>query len=116
MVEVAEQLGFYFAPLVQPEDAGETPEERFQAFHALNPQVYAELRKRALSYLRAGRRRESMKFLFEQLRRDSGLQTTGDPWKLDNTYTPFYARLLMDQEPELAGFFELRGRHGEVER
>lgn len=36
------------------------------------------------------------------------LQTQGDEYRLNNVYTAFYARLLMDNEPELQGFFETR--------
>ena len=36
---------------------------------------------------------------------------TNDPaseFKLNNNYRSFYSRLLMEQEPELAGYFETR--------
>lgn len=37
----------------------------------------------------------------------------GDEYKLNNDYRAFYARLLMANEPELAGFFETRGEDNE---
>ena len=36
-------------------------------------------------------------------------------WKINNNFAPHYARLIMEQEPDLKGFFEVRElRAGEV--
>jgi hypothetical protein len=88
---------------------GLTLEQRFEAFHAANPHVYASLRRLALDAARRGKQ-VGIKMLFEVLRWEATL-ATDDPasaYKLDNGYTSFYARRLMDNEPELAGFFETR--------
>lgn len=87
----------------------ETLDARFRRFHAENPHVYEQLRDLALQLRRAGHERCGVKMLFEVLRWQRMLSTT-DPegWKLNNSYTSRYARLLEDQEPELADFFELR--------
>lgn len=87
--------------------AGATTEERFREFHKQNPHVYANLRGLALQAKRAGATKGGVKQLFEILRYSS-LTTTGKEWKLNNIYTSWYARLLMEREPELAGFFEIR--------
>lgn len=108
-----EQMAFEFAPLREAEAGGETIQERFEAFHAANPHVYVALRNLAVSYKRAGARHGGMKMLFEVLRYRSALRTQGDPYKLNNVFTPLYARLLMEREAELAGFFELRERRAE---
>jgi hypothetical protein len=115
MVQNAIQLEFHeinlqFPPLVDPEDGGETIAEQFEAFHAANPHVYRALRALALNYKRAGNDRAGMKMLYENLRYLSGVETQGDPYKLNNNYTALYARRLMEHEPELEGFFELRER------
>ncbi|MCP4448536.1 MAG: hypothetical protein GY811_24845 [Myxococcales bacterium] len=47
--------------------------------------------------------------LFEYLR-VSSLRTSGRDFKLNNSYTSRYARLIVDREPDLADLFELRGR------
>jgi hypothetical protein len=108
-----EQLAFEFAPIVQPEDSGETIRERFEAFHAANPHVFRLLRELALEYKRAGRKHGGMKMFYEVLRFRSGIYTQGDPYKLNNDFTALYARKLMTEEPELAGFFEIRERRAE---
>jgi hypothetical protein len=64
----------------------------------------------ALEYKRAGHHHCGMKMLWEALRYQSALQTRGEPYKLNNNYTALYARMLMENEPELRGFFETRER------
>ena len=56
-----------------------------------------------------------MKALFEFLRFSYALQTSGDSYKINNSYAPFYARLLMRNEQALAGFFNLRTRWGKTQ-
>lgn len=106
------QMTFEWLPIV-PVEAGRDPEAEFQDFHRANPHVYRILRQMALDYKRAGNRRCGIKMLWEALRYSSGVQTQGDPYKLNNNYTAYYARLLMRQERELRGFFEIRGRRAE---
>lgn len=79
-------------------------------FHRENPQVYQQLRASALALLDAGQRHHSIKGLFEVLRYNAKLRTNGKPYKLNNNHTAFYARLLMNREPRLNGFFYLRSR------
>jgi hypothetical protein len=56
----------------------------------------------------------SMRTIWEVLRwqTDSGRirLRSGEKWKLNDHYAPFYARLLMANHPELKGFFEVRKR------
>lgn len=83
----------------------------FARFHADNPHVYEGLRKLALQVRRVGRDHYDIGALFEVLRFEHAIETTsGDGLKLNNNYRALYARLLMDQEPELDGFFQLRER------
>ena len=85
--------------------------ERFEHFHRENPQVYARLRDMALRLRRAGRERYSVKTLVEILRWETAIDVKKDSeWKFNNSYSRFYARLLMDREQELVDFFETRER------
>lgn len=88
-------------------DPEATIAERFQAFHEANPHVYEALRDMAL-WLKDQGKRAGMKLLFEQLRWLSLIQTDGEPYKLNNDFTGRYARLIMEQEPQLDGYFEIR--------
>jgi hypothetical protein len=104
----------YLAPLA-PFTTGISIEERFNSFHRANPQVYEALRELALHLAATGRRTFGMKALFEFLRFSYALQTSGDSYKINNSYAPFYARLLMRNEQALAGFFNLRTRWGKTQ-
>lgn len=89
----------------------ETIEAKFQFFHQEHPEVYAKLRELALDLVRRGHRKHlGMKMLWETLRYFTilGAPTDSEPFRLNNNYTARYARLLMDQEPELADVFETR--------
>lgn len=90
-----------------------TIQERFEAFHKSNPHVYTALRSLALQMLGNGVRQYGIKGLFEILRWQFALQTKGEPFRLCNSYTSRYARLLVERTPELDGFFELRGLRSE---
>ena len=84
--------------------------ETFIEFHRRNPHIYHLLKDYALLVKRAGRK-IGMKALFERIRWDYMVQSRSQTeYKLNNNFTAYYARLLMDAEPELAGFFETRGR------
>jgi hypothetical protein len=98
-------------PMVAPAYAKtDTIEQRFIAFHKANPAVYSALRSMALGIKRQGTARYGIAGLFEVLRWRYAMQTSGDPFKLNNNFRALYARLLMDNEPELADFFEVRER------
>ena len=90
------------APLANPTD-------RFAIFHLSNPRVYKMILSIALDLKRRGHKKAGMKAIFERLRWLYALQTQGEAYKLNNNYTAHYARLIMESEPELAGFFEVRG-------
>ncbi len=94
-----------------------TPMDRARAFHEANPHVYEELRRLALILRRRGHEHFGCKMLIEQMRWLWMEQTTDVAgFKLNNNYAAFYARLLMDNEPELAGVFALRAVHDEPAR
>jgi hypothetical protein len=83
----------------------------FEEFHALHPYVYDQLVDLAQKAKARGRQRVGMKQLFEVLRWERMLQrlpAEGEEFKLNNNYTSRYARLIMDQETDLAGLFEIR--------
>ena len=78
----------------------------FSAFHHANPHVYSMLRDLAIGYMTGGHR-VGMKFLYEAARHER-FKTTGEWWKLNNNYHSRYARLLMEREPRLRGYFNTR--------
>ena len=89
---------------------GPTIERRFRAFHEANPHVYQCLLRGARKLRRAGWEHYGIAALYEGLRYEAALRTAGDDWKLNNDFRCCYARMLMEREPELAGFFSTRAR------
>jgi hypothetical protein len=81
--------------------------DEFLVFHEANPHVYEALKQIAHQVKAAGKPRYGMKALFERLRWISTFETEGDPYKLNNNYTAFYARMLME-DPDFKGFFAVR--------
>ena len=81
---------------------------RFAEYHAANPHIYAALRRFAIEAKRAGRVRIGIKMLYERVRWHTTVEAKNDTFKLNNNWHAHYARLLMEQEPELRGFFETR--------
>jgi hypothetical protein len=84
-------------------------QQRFEEFHAANPAVYAELAKLARRAKARGQQRVGIELLFAIVRWRRMMATTGDNgFKLNDHFTSRYARLLMEQEPDLDGMFETR--------
>ena len=83
-------------------------QRKFEEYHRENPHVYKLFQKYALEILGAGHERFSAKAIFERIRWHIAMETTGDTYKLNNNYTAFYARKLMDDQPMFKGFFETR--------
>lgn len=80
----------------------------FLAFHAANPHIYDALVVLARRAKAAGRKRAGIGMLWEVLRWDIFIRTTGTEYKLNNNLRSRYARLIMHREADLAGFFETR--------
>lgn len=92
--------------------SGDTIQERFEAFHAKHPEVYAELVALARRAHRAGRRKIAIDQLFQVLRWDrmtAGLPDAAEDFKLNDHYRSRYARLIMTQCTDLEGIFGIRG-------
>lgn len=83
-------------------------EKRFWDFHKDNKHVYTALVRLARQLKDRGHKKIGMQMLFEVLRWQSMIKTTGDVYKMNNDYASRYARLIMDSEPDLDGMFEIR--------
>ena len=106
------QFEFVFEP-IRPTTPEQQPKatiaQRFAQFHASNPQVYSMLVSLARGLRTKRPRKLGIKMLFEVLRWQYYLQTDSDEeYKLSNDFTAPYARLIMDQEPDLQNAFNTR--------
>lgn len=86
-------------------------EAKFREFHADNPQVYAKLVELTREAKSAGRTKIGIGMLFEVLRWHSYISTTDPDYKMNNNYRSRYARLIQQNEPDLAGMFDMRELH-----
>jgi len=92
--------------LSAPKDA---IQERFEIFHRENPHVFSILASRALELQGEGVTKYGMDALWTYLRWHKTLTVeTGEPYKISNDFRSRYARLLMQEVPALANFFEIR--------
>ena len=88
----------------------DTIRAKFDAFNTKHPEVYRELVKLARQWKQAGHSKLGIAALFERLRWEwhmSGVQSD-DGYKLSNNFKAHYARLIMEQEPDLDGIFNIR--------
>ena len=82
---------------------------KFEEFHANNPKVYETLVRLAREWMaRIGRHKLGIATLYERTRWEIAIATSDSDFKLNNSYRAYYSRLIMRQEPDLAGLFDLR--------
>ena len=81
---------------------------RFKAFDAANPDVFDTFVKLAREMKQAGHQRYSQYAIMHRIRWENDLKTTGSQFKIDDSFTPIYARLAEYLCPDLKGFFEFR--------
>lgn len=102
--------GSLFDTPIVPVKKRATLAEEFEAFDRANPQVWDEIKRRAMELVASGARRIGMKMLYEAIRYDYTVRTNGGEFKLNNNYTAFYARKLAAQVWMPLGMIELRER------
>ncbi len=92
----------------------QTRKEQFERFHAANPDIYREIVQRAREVKAVGFEHFGMRRIWEGLRWFYALKhgPSGE-FKLQDHHVPHYARLVMEQEPDLDGLFEIRKLHND---
>lgn len=84
-------------------------DRKFRDFHKTNPHVYQILVRLAREAKQAGKTKISVVLLVQVARWEIMFQTDSDDgFKINNSFTSRYARMIMDNEKDLDGFFELR--------
>lgn len=87
---------------------GDTIQQRFEQFHADNPQVLATLERETQRWLDLGHSRVGVGFLWERMRWVLHVEVTGPAPKLNDHFRSRYVRLMVARHPEWADVFELR--------
>jgi hypothetical protein len=87
----------------------QTIQERFEEFHETHPEVYAYLLALCLELRRKGFKRYGIRSLWERVRWHFQVEKElGADFKLNDHFHSRYARKIVQNHPELDGFFELR--------
>ena len=83
-------------------------EEKFEVYDKENPVVYELFVKFAKEAKSSGRKTFSANAIFERIRWFVDVETSGDSFKVNNNYRPYYARKMMQEFLEFEGFFRTR--------
>lgn len=81
---------------------------RFLEFHAQHPEIYEYFKRFTFEKINAGATRVGSKSVWERIRWESPIKKDGSEYALNNTLTPFYARLFMRDFPRHSNLFETR--------
>lgn len=81
---------------------------RFERFHAANPQVWELFKKFTFQLIAAGRAHYSSDAIMQRIRWHTDVETVGEPVKINDHYTAFYARMFHKEFPAHDGFFRNR--------
>ena len=86
-----------------------TIQERFEQFHQANPQVLNRLEMLAAEWFNRGNTKVAIGMLWEVLRWESDLETTGESgYRLNDHFRSRYARLMVERRPNWADRFSIR--------
>lgn len=80
---------------------------RFRKYHQDNPGVYDLFKRFAHESRDSGLKRFSADAILHRIRWYVAVETKGS-FKVNNIASAFYARMLVDEDPSFAGFFEMR--------
>jgi hypothetical protein len=91
------------------DDSGRTIQERFESFHERHPEVYAEIVRLSRQVKSKGYDRYSIDAIIQRVRWHFQFERdAGSDFRLNDHFSSRYARLVMEYEPDLDGFFEVR--------
>lgn len=81
---------------------------RFAEYHQLNPHVYDGLLRLTRQFKERGRGKIGIGLLVEVMRWETKVRTGSyEDFKITNDFKPLYARLIVAQNPDLDGIFDI---------
>ncbi len=84
-------------------------QKNFEKFHKQNPHVYVLFDKFTYRMICAGLQNGSARLVIERIRWETAVETVSElPVKINNNYTPRYARLWMNDNPTFSDYFRTR--------
>lgn len=82
--------------------------KRFQKYHEENPQIYEFFKRYTLRSIERGYKHLSAEFIFNVIRWETPIGASGDDFKINNDFKPWYSRLFMKEFPQFQDFFRKR--------
>ena len=73
-----------------------------------HPQIWAEFKRITFQLISRGCKHYGSKAIFEVIRFHTAIEAEGEPFKINNNHTKYYAEKFMRIYPQHEGFFELR--------
>lgn len=80
----------------------------FAKYHADNPNVWKLFHKYTFDVIRAGRTRFGARDIVHRIRWYTNIETSGDEFKINNNWSPYYGRIFMALYPQHNALFETR--------
>ena len=80
----------------------------FEKYNDENPHVLVVLERFTRQAFEAGHAHIGIDFVHARARWYTSIETKGDDFKLSNRWRPFFARLIMQRNPDMRGVFRLR--------
>ena len=87
-----------------------THSEKFKQYHSENPHMYTMFERIAFDLIDRGYSHYSARDIFPIIRWETKTKAEGDKFKVNNNYSPDYARMFEARHPRYKGFFEKRER------
>ena len=89
-------------------DAPDKATLAFLDYHHANPAVFGMFRTIALRLYNRGIRHYGARCIMEVVRYETAIRAEGEVLKINNNWTPYYARMLMMQDKRFESFFSFR--------
>lgn len=80
----------------------------FRHFHMNNPHIYELFKRFTFEVRDAGLSHYSARAVFDRIRWWTMVETVGEPFKISNNHSPYYASMFMREFPEMRGFFRTK--------
>ena len=93
-----------------------TLERQFWAYHSDHPEVYEMLVQYAKQWRdkRGAEAIGGMKMIWERVRWEMAIRASDETYKCNNNLHAYYARLIMERNPDLDGIFRLRRQRSQA--
>jgi hypothetical protein len=83
-------------------------EKKFYIFHRDNPRVYELFKKFTKQVIDRGYLRHSARDIIHRIRWETTIVTSDEEFKINDHYSPYYARMWMNDHPQYPDFFATR--------